>query len=140
MTKRFLDWKLIEEAVESLALDIEKSDFDYQAVTGLPRGGLVPAVMLSHRLSVPFFFNDDNSDQYTNFILVDDICDSGKTLEKYSNYKDNIKTATIHYKLTACYEPDFWYEIASDVEWLVYPWEREDSETVQGYKKINDAT
>lgn len=140
MTKRFLDWKSIEAAVESLALDIERSGFDYEAVTGLPRGGLVPAVMLSHRLGIPFFFNDKDSEHFTNFILVDDICDSGLTLQRYSKYKDNIKTATIHYKLTACYEPDFWYETVSDVEWLVYPWERDDSETIQDYKKIHDAT
>jgi hypothetical protein len=30
--------------------------------------------------------------------------------------------------------------MASEDEWIVYPWEREDSETIQDYKKIHDAT
>lgn len=140
MKKRFLDWQFIEDAIERLASNIQKSGFEYQAVSGLPRGGLVPAVMLSHRLGIPFFSKDDGSFDFDNILIVDDICDSGKTLEQFKRYKENVKTVTIHYKLSACYEPDFWFWLANEDEWLVYPWENENSETIQDYKKIHDAT
>lgn len=140
MKKKFFDWQFIQDAVERLALNIENSDFEYEAVTGLPRGGLVPAVMLSHRLGIPFFSKDEGSGDFVRILIVDDICDSGVTLEKYKEFNEFVKTVTIHYKPSACYEPDFWFRMASEDEWIVYPWEREDSETIQDYKKIHDAT
>ena len=137
MTKKFLNWRDVEEGVERLALNIEKSGLEFSGVYGLPRGGLIPAVMLSHRLSIPFLGED--TDDSGNILIVDDICDSGETLDVYREF-ENIQTVTLHYKTTAIYEPNFWWKIASQGDWIVYPWERRDSEAIQDYKKPNNAT
>ena len=43
-------------------------------------------------------------------------------------------TITIHTKPTAKVQPKFYYEEIG-TEWIVYPWERDDSETIADYKK-----
>ena len=50
MNKRFLQWRDIDDAIERLAINITNSGTEFAAIGGLPRGGLIPAVMLSHAL------------------------------------------------------------------------------------------
>jgi hypoxanthine phosphoribosyltransferase len=128
MIKRYLSWQDVEEAVERLATNIIASKKEIVNVVGLPRGGLIPAVMLSHKLNVPFISEDDEADTGEGYTLVvDDICDSGLTLHKY-----NLPTATIHTKETASVQPTFHYEVV-DKDWINYPWERVDSKTIADY-------
>jgi len=128
--KRFIEWRDIDEAVERLALNIEASKKKIGAIRGIARGGLIPAVLLSHRLGIPYLEEDDYVEDY--ILIVDDICDTGKTLEEYDEYK-LILIATLHYKNSAIIEPDFWWRLASPNEWIVYPWERKDSKTIADY-------
>ena len=130
--KRFISWRDIDDAVERLAINITNNNIEIAAVGGLPRGGLIPAVMLSHKMSIPFVSQANISQINGNILVVDDICDSGKTLKRFK-FEDNIYTATLHYKTTAEYEPHFWWRLAPLNEWIVYPWEREDSKTIADY-------
>ena len=42
--------------------------------------------------------------------------------------------AVLHYKPhTSCVAPTIWAKEVGD-EWIVYPWERDDSRTIQDYK------
>jgi hypoxanthine phosphoribosyltransferase len=133
MKKRYLSWQDVETAVERLAINITLSEKQITSIIGLPRGGLIPAVMLSHKLNIPFSTEDEGvGEGYT--LIVDDICDSGITLEEFKDY-ENVLTATLHYKSSACTEPSFWWRLAPENEWIVYPWENKDSETIQDYKK-----
>ena len=134
MEKTFLSWTDIEIAVESLAYQIKNSGKKIGSINGLARGGLIPAVILSHKLGIPFMNEDNDSEGY--ILIIDDICDTGETLKFYSNY-EYILTATIHYKQTAMVEPDFYYSLVPQDKWIVYPWEQKDSKTIQDYK---DAT
>lgn len=132
LTKRFIQWRDIDDAVERLAINITNTNIEIAAVGGLPRGGLIPAVMLSHKLSIPFVSQINTSGVDGNVLIVDDICDSGKTLKRFK-FEENVYTATLHYKITAEYEPNFWWKLAPENEWIVYPWEREDSKTIVDY-------
>lgn len=134
MEKIYLSWDEVETAVESLAYQIKNSDKKIDSINGIARGGLIPAVMLSHKLGIPFMNEDNNSEGY--ILMIDDICDTGETLKFYSNY-EYILTATIHYKQLAMVKPDFYYSLAPKDKWIVYPWEQVDSKTIQDYK---DAT
>lgn len=136
MVKRYLSWQDIDEAVERLSSNIINSKKKVTGVTGLPRGGLIPAVMLSHKLNIPFISEDEESDR-GYLLIVDDICDSGTTLEQYKEYK-YVLTATIHHKLSASVEPDFWWKLAPNNEWIVYPWESKDSKPIQDYKDVDN--
>ena len=130
MEKIYLSWDEIEIAVENLAYQIKNSDKKIGSISGLARGGLIPAVILSHKLGIPFMSEDNDSEGYV--LIVDDICDTGETLEYYTKY-EYIITATIHYKQSAIVKPDFYYNLAPRDKWIVYPWEQKDSKTIPDY-------
>ena len=123
--KVFVYWDDISVLVDELCNTITSSGVQIKSITGIERGGLIPAVMISHKLNIPYV-NKINKDT----LVVDDICDSGETLKNtIAGY-----TATLHYKKTASFTPDFYSKEVGD-EWIVYPWERTDSETIQDYLK-----
>ena len=133
MEKRFLSWRDIDDAVERLAINITNSSIQFTAISGLPRGGLIPAVMLSHTLKIPYVAQEVFMRTPGNLLLVDDICDSGKTLKPFEN-EERVYTVTLHHKTSAITEPNFFWRLAPTNEWIVYPWENKDSKTIQDYK------
>jgi len=129
MKKIYLTWDDINNLVDKLAEEILSTPTQPLYITGLPRGGLIPAVILSHKLNIPFISIDKI--QSTNILIVDDIADSGETLSQFSEYR----TAVLHYKPHSSHIPTFYAkEIAND-DWIVYNWEREDSISIQDYLK-----
>ena len=126
MNKRFITWDYIETAIDNIASQVKSSELNIEYILGMPRGGLIPAVMLSHKLNIPLF--RPGMVLNNKVLIVDDICDSGGTLQKYNV----ITTATIHTKLTASVQPTFHYEVV-DKDWIVYPWEQKDSKTIADY-------
>jgi hypoxanthine phosphoribosyltransferase len=123
--KIYLSWDDINVLVEDLCQIISTSGIQIKSVTGMERGGLIPAVMISHKLNIPYVTRING-----HTLIVDDICDTGKTLKKSVGQY----TATLHYKKTAIFTPDF-YAKEVGTEWLVYPWERSDSDAIQDYLK-----
>ena len=138
MNKSYIDWVEIDSLIFQLLYRIRTSELKFKNIYGLPRGGLIPAVMLSHRLEIPLVKGDIGPDT----LIVDDICDSGETLDKFVkkyqtlySFPFNLKTAVLHHKPhTSCFEPTFHSELYLSDYWLVYPWEKEDSKTIQDYK------
>lgn len=133
MEKLFLTWQDIENDINILCDKLK--DRKFQFITGLPRGGLIPAVLVSHNLDITYkSLNLSKAITEGKYLLIDDIADSGETLidKKYDGY---IK-ATLHYKKHSLIKPDYYArEIPNDI-WLVYPWENEKSKTIQDYKII----
>lgn len=124
--KLFISWDDVNILVDDLCHTIKVSGAQIKSITGIERGGLVPAVMISHRLSIPYVtkINKDT-------LVIDDICDTGETLKNLvAGY-----TATLHYKPTAAFTPDFYSKEIKDSTWIVYPWERMDSQPIQDYLK-----
>ena len=123
--KMFVSWDDIVILVEDLCNTIKQSGVQIKSITGIERGGLIPAVMISHKLNIPYVTKINK-----HTLVVDDICDTGETLKNIvAGY-----TATLHYKPTAVFTPDF-YSKEVGTEWIVYPWERKDSDAVQDYLK-----
>ena len=123
--KVFVYWDDITILVDELCNTIATSGVQIKSITGIERGGLIPAVMISHKLNIPYVTKINK-----HTLVIDDICDSGETLKNIvAGY-----TATLHYKKTASFTPDFYSKEVGD-EWIVYPWERTDSETIQDYLK-----
>jgi len=132
MDKRYLSWNDIDRAISRIVASINSSEVKINAVGGLPRGGLIPAVMLSHRLSIPFVSQAQLQTTIGNILIVDDISDSGRTLKRFK-FEENIYTATLHWKQSSEYQPHYFWEIAYENEWIVYPWENKDSQTKPDY-------
>ena len=73
MSKVYVSWNAIEKFVQNVVNQYK--DKDITGVYGLPRGGLVLAVMVSHRLGVPMLMSPCEG-----CIIIDDICDTAGSL------------------------------------------------------------
>ena len=124
VNKIYLSWDDISQLVDTLCEKIITEQPNIDSVFGLKRGGLIPAVMISHKLGLPW-----SDVMLPNTLVIDDICDTGDTL----NMLQTPLTAVLHYKPTAVFTPDF-YAKEVGTEWIVYPWERKDSQPIQDYK------
>ena len=123
--KLYLNWGDIDDLVDELCTKIQSSLIPINSVHGLKRGGYIPAVMVSHQLDLPYL-----ESVHSDTLVIDDICDSGETLEN----APGLYHAVLHYKPhTSSFTPTIWAKEVGD-EWIVYPWERRDSRTIQDYK------
>lgn len=123
--KIYISWDDIETLTDDLCKVISKSGKQILSVTGLQRGGLIPAVMISHKLNIPYVYSINSTT-----LVIDDICDTGETL----NNLVTPLTAVLHYKTEANHKPTFFAQEVGN-EWIVYPWERKDSDAIQDYLK-----
>lgn len=75
------------------------------------------------------FFGECELEDIKRAIVVDDIADSGATLDFIINYlkknfpKVEFKSCTLFYKKTSMYEPDFWINEANS--WIDFFWEKD---------------
>ena len=112
-------WKSFDSAVKRAATTYKNSKF--VGVYGIPRGGLCLAVTLSHQLDIPLL--DLPQD---NCLIVDDIYDSGKTLEKYKNYKNCSYFVLISKKDPTWFDS---YLTMKNDEWIIFAWENPSNAT-----------
>ena len=123
--KIYLEWSEIHECVKILCKGLFLDYPNIDSVMGLPRGGLIPAVMISHELGLPYVIHPGK-----NTLVVDDINDTGHTLSK----APGVYHAVLHHKPTSKFKPNFYAKEVGD-QWIVYPWEREDSNALPDYLK-----
>ena len=130
--------------VDAIAIQVEASGIAYDHIVGIARGGLIPAVQLSHQLKVPFasihWSTRDNIGRdlknilllaggNKRILLVDDICDSGKTLTEITTYpffKAKIDTAVLIYNVAQEFTPTYFgktIDRTKFTDWLDFWWE-----------------
>ena len=115
-----MSWMMFELLVHELADKIRKSNVRIQSVFGIARGGLTIAIRLSHMLNLSYSTYELISPRT---ILLDDISDSGRTLSVYKKTFPLSPTATLIWKTTSIFKPDFYAIEKSDDRWVVFPWE-----------------
>jgi hypoxanthine phosphoribosyltransferase len=122
-----VNWQYIDNACTELTEQITENKEKYDFIYGIPRGGLVIAVIMSHKLNVPIYAEDYVFYAKERILFVDDIADTGTTLESYKKLAiaENAKFATIHKKVNSRFIPDYYYKETD--KWIVYPWETVDS-------------
>jgi GTP cyclohydrolase I len=102
--------------IVKLAARIKGSPGFMKGVTGIygvPRGGVPVALGLAGMLRLPL----RETAEGRGTLVVDDICDSGRTLERYPGRK----TATLFTKPHAGFKPTVWLHTVTD--WVRFPWE-----------------
>ncbi|MFT8796933.1 phosphoribosyltransferase [Zymomonas mobilis] len=136
--------------VKSLAKKVENSNEYPDFVVGVGRGGLVPAVYLSHCLNVPMLSVDHSSKVFDfadelllklaqltiaghKLLFVDDINDSGGTIaylrqmmDKNGAVTQNVRFAVLLDNIRSKARVDITARsIDRDVDksWLIFPWE-----------------
>jgi|19_taG_2_1085344.scaffolds.fasta_scaffold02759_6 hypoxanthine phosphoribosyltransferase len=130
--KEFITWNQFDDAVDKMVEHYKDMNEDCVSIYGPPRGGLMFAVALSHRLNLPMITSLIDRNIEGKVLIVDDIADTGGTLERTLYSKDNYVVYTMHYHQQSTVKPDFWVEDKQD-KWIVYPWEKEDSNMIQDY-------
>lgn len=119
--KECVTWQMVEEFISKVIKEYE--GVKLSGVYGLPRGGLIFAVMLSNRLHIPML-----SAPCQDCLIVDDICDTGESLLHYmknssSPDKPQWYTVTMYYKDNELgVKPNFYMHNKED-KWIVFPWE-----------------
>jgi xanthine phosphoribosyltransferase len=131
--KIYYTWENIALAIDTLCVGLEIKEF--VGVYGIPRGGCIVATILSHRLDVPYITSLNLARGGNGLLIVDDIADTGGTIRRLKTAYDTATYATLDYNPSSVVEPDYWVNTKDDSDWIVYPWERRDSETVQDYLK-----
>jgi len=116
-------------------------------IIGLLRGGMLPAVIISHALddtkmeAIDYSSSDgagDDRNNHTNkipkfdfakrLLIVDDICDTGRSMKEivneYTSRGHEVFTFALYYKETSVFTPDFvWQTIPETSPWIIFPFE-----------------
>lgn len=139
-----ISWQQIENEVNKIANSILSKKDTFDVVIGLSRGGLIPGVMLSHKLNLPFvslvWQTRDGSKkdkkllkQYNKetTLVIDDLIDSGKTFHEVLEVAPKVKYAALFNKLSSNSEYEYYTKhldycgsvLYNDNRWLIFPWE-----------------
>ena len=110
---RHLNWHDFDRAVEQMARI--GGGRSCSGIHGIPRGGLVLAVALSHRLELPLL-----SEAQPGCLVVDDVFETGRTLAPYRELEGSTLLVWISKA-----EPLWWQAVEVDPspDWIVFPWE-----------------
>jgi len=136
--------------VAILAQQIEDDAWKPDFIIGVGRGGLVPAVHISHRTNLPML-SIDHSSKVLGFadellakvaaesatgvrlLFIDDINDSGRTIDYIRGLladngceRDNLRFGVLINNSRSQVVVDYWSQMIdrdSDKRWFVFPWE-----------------
>jgi uncharacterized protein len=146
-----ISWEEVDNHCRELANRFIEEGKTYDMIVGIARGGLVPAVTISHQLGVPLIpvvwqasaneigihaLRDVASlvPEHSRILVVDDISDSGKTMGEVvktlnmwceaKSKPTEIDTAILYRKETG-FRTNYVGEVIDDSEWAIFPWESE---------------
>jgi uncharacterized protein len=138
--KKYLSVEQINDAIIEINKKLILSKWSPDVIISLNRGGCVPGVYLSHLINVPHEVIDtkkadvkqrfNSFENYKNIFVIDDINDTGKTLQITKSLFSN-SIAMIKYGVLVNNESsDFIVDYAAidinkevDDSWIVFPWE-----------------
>jgi hypothetical protein len=120
--KRKLEWYEFYDLVKQLSLLIP----DNKYICGIPRNGSVIAVLISHlRPNLKYqhsLFGAVQNYGDKDVIVIDDIHDSGNTLNNYPY--SGLPSATLFWrKKEETNKPTYFVETVEDDTYIIFPWE-----------------
>jgi len=120
-----MKWSDFEYYIKMLAKNIRKSKIKISNIYGIPRGGLVIGIRLSHLLNKPLV--TDWADRNPETLVVDDCVDSGATMKKIVEARyctlTHWNTAVLLYCPNSSFRPTFFSGLKSKTTWVIFPWE-----------------
>ncbi len=156
MADLYVSWDDYHHAIERMAAKVQASEYRFDQIIALARGGLRVGDTLSRIFNQPlavlatqsYFANADKTEESQGeltigqhmakvnerlgetILLVDDLVDSGKTMQvvvehlrqRYPGIK-KVKTAVIWKKGCSVFTPDYWADDLPDNPWIHQPFE-----------------
>lgn len=150
MKKDYLGTHHFHTMMLKLIAMIENSDFEFDRIVGIAKGGLHVSAPLAHHFNKPheditisyyhggvdYTYVDqplmdlgDFDPNESKFLLVDDLVDSGATLKRFKKefgleQGEDFRMAVLHWNPYGDFEqkPDYFVE-EKCYRWIVYPWE-----------------
>jgi uncharacterized protein len=142
-----ITWQKYINLTSKLSQKILTANQSFDLIIAIARGGLVLSRLLSDSLNLPIaaftvesYLNLQQQKMpeithglatvldHRKILLVDEICDSGKTfmrglsyLEELGAEKQSIATASLHLKKHAQFVPHYYAETTD--QWVIYPYE-----------------
>jgi uncharacterized protein len=152
MKKVYVSWQDVQCMTQHMLQQMQQDGWQPDYVVGITRGGLVPANLISQYLGVPMetlkvslrgaepdcesnFWMPEDADRGQNILIVDDINDSGDTLNWIQKdwgdsvrWGDNVRVAVLYDNESSAsqHTPDYSAQDinkAQDPQWIVFPWE-----------------
>ena len=133
---------------DTCSLIKEVKSFEAEAIVGIARGGLTLAHSMAEGLDIRevqtlrtelydvsckresiTLFGTCSFKEVERVLVVDDIADSGETLQAIMLFLQKefpnveFKSATLFYKKTSLYKPNFWINEAN--QWIEFFWEKD---------------
>lgn len=131
MSRKFheISWNDFDNYIETILSKIKNLD-GCTGVYGVPRGGLVPAVALSHKTGLPLLIKPKSM-----MLWVDDIVDSGKTAlsPEYECAFEKIVIVSLNQSINVLSAINM-----NKDTWVVFPWESKDN-AIQDMRRYNDS-
>lgn len=119
--KQHINWDEYITLINDLSYNISKDR--YLNLAGIPRGGILVAILLSHKLNLPYI---DISKATKDTLIIDDISDSGQTiLDTIKKYNLESDFAVLHLRYNSKYKPKYFASIILNNDWIIYPYEEE---------------
>ena len=155
----WVDWDDYHQAIERLARTVHDSGYRFDQVLCLARGGLRIGDVFSRLFKVPLAILSTSSYREAagtqrgeldiahsitstagpltgRILLIDDLVDSGVTLEKVQEHlKENfpavteVRSAVIWFKACSVMTPDYYVDFLDDSPWIHQPFEAYDDLT-----------
>ena len=140
-------WHEFDKDTHNLCSQIKNKSWEPDFIIGIKRGGLVPATKISHLLDKPLMvisYQSRDSSRLdidllevshlplkSQLLLVDDICDSGDTLQKIFKRLTSLnfefmKSCSLYYNPSQLFKVDFYEKTIDrryDQRWVIFPWE-----------------
>jgi uncharacterized protein len=149
-----VSWDEYHQSIESLAKQIHQSQWEFDRIVCLARGGLRVGDILSRifkkplailatssysgdrergKLSIASQITMTDDRMGSRVLLVDDLVDSGVTLQQTTIWLrdlypeiEQLKTAVIWYKAASNYIPDYYVSHLTGNPWIHQPFEKYD--------------
>jgi len=155
MKKEEISWNYYFQLVNRLITIIhDQAQEKVDLIVGISRGGVIPALLMSHAWNIPLdvvvtsSYTKENKQsklkigkpsylcfpdimKESRILIVDELVDSGKTMKTVVDlYKKkgfrNLMTAVLFYKENSKFDPDYFAASEDKDTWIKFPYEKED--------------
>jgi len=152
----YISWDTYNKAIEDLAIQIYEDGYEFNQIVCIAKGGLRVGDVLARIFDVPLavmsvesYHGDGVKDEQGSIVfgnslakttpnigskvlLVDDLADSGVTLEKcvkwlehyHGFFIEELKSATVWTKGLSTFTPDYFIEFLPNNPWIHQPFEK----------------